>query len=312
MKRTKYNISSDFDKWKNFNPPLNNRFVLWFFQTIMGWLGAKVKSDETCNAEKIIIPYAKNKKMKAVIYSPKIIEDDAPCLLYMHGGGFVLPGAPHHYNNAKKYALGANCKVIYLDYPLAPKNKYPIAVNACFDAYKWVIKNSKKLSINPNKIIVGGDSAGGNLSTIVSMMAYDEKITMPIAQLLIYPSVNSGLQTPSMKKFTDTPLCNSKDCKKYEEYYFEREEDKYTKYVSPLNVDNFSQFPVTYIETAEFDCLRDEARIFARKLRNEGVKVELNNTKETMHGYDMVEDSSITIENMKKRIKFLISNFDKK
>jgi len=252
MKRTKYNISSDFDKWKNFNPPLNNRFVLWFFQTIMGWLGAKVKSDETCNAEKIIIPYAKNKKMKAVIYSPKIIEDDAPCLLYMHGGGFVLPGAPHHYNNAKKYALGANCKVIYLDYPLAPKNKYPIAVNACFDAYKWVIKNSKKLSINPNKIIVGGDSAGGNLSTIVSMMAYDEKITMPIAQLLIYPSVNSGLQTPSMKKFTDTPLCNSKDCKKYEEYYFEREEDKYTKYVSPLNVDNFSQFPVTYIETAEF------------------------------------------------------------
>lgn len=308
-KRTEYNINPDFDKWKNFNPPLNNRFVLWFFQTVMGWLGAKVKSDETCDAIKYKIPYGKNKKMKAVLYSPKVIQQNAPCLLYMHGGGFVLPGAPHHYNNAKKYALGASCKVLYIDYPLAPKHKYPKAVNACFDAYKWLQKNANVLSIDKKNIIVGGDSAGGNLASIVCMKAHDEQVVPPIAQMLIYPSINSGLNTTSMKKFNDTPLCNSEDCKKYEKFYFEEGQDKSDKYVSPLNVEEFADFPPTYIETAEFDCLRDEARIFARKLRNAKVEVDLNNTKETMHGYDMVEESKITLESMRRRIEFLKKYF---
>ena len=308
-KRTEYNINKDFDKWKNFNPPLGNKFVLWFFQKLMGLLIKKVKSDETCSAKRIKIPYGDNKNMNAVLYAPKVLKENSPCLIYFHGGGYVLPGAPHHYNNSKKYALGASCKVLYVDYPLSPKNKYPIAVNACFDAYNWLIENAEKLSINKNKLIVGGDSAGGNLSSIVCMKSHDEKIKTPTAQMLIYPAINSGLQTTSMKQFTDTPLCNSEDCKKYENFYFEKEEDKHQKYVSPLNVSDLSIFPSTYIETAEFDCLRDEARIFARKLRLAKVPVELNNTKETMHGYDMVEDSKITLENMQKRIDFLKKNF---
>ena len=309
MERKEYNINKDFEKWKNFNPPLNNKFVLGFFKTVMGWLGAKVKSDETCFVTKYKIPYGKNKKMKAVLYSPKVIEENAPCLLYIHGGGFVLPAAPHHYNNAKKYALGATCKVLFVDYPLAPKNKFPAGVNACFDAYKWLLKNAETLSINPNKIIVGGDSAGGNFSSIICMKAHDEKIKMPLAQLLIYPSINSGLQTTSMKTFTDTPLCNSKDCEKYQNFYFENDKDKFNKYVSPLNMEDYSIFPNTYIETAEFDCLRDEAKIFARTLKNANVNVDVNNTKETMHGYDMVEDSKITLESMRRRIEFLKNNF---
>ncbi|MBQ9790390.1 MAG: alpha/beta hydrolase [Clostridia bacterium] len=308
-KRTEYNINSDFDKWKNFNPPLGNRFVLWFFQKLMSLCFLKVKSDETCEAIKLQIPYGKNKKMRAVLYSPKVVAENAPCLLYFHGGGFVLPGAPHHFNNAKKYALGAGCKVLYVDYPLAPKNKFPVGVNACFDSYKWLIKNEKELSIDSDNIIVGGDSAGGNFATLVCMMAKDKDVKLPVAQMLIYPSINSGLQTTSMKTFHDTPLCNSEDCKKYLKFYIKKDSDKYKKYISPLNADSLSDFPPTYIETAEFDCLRDEARIFARKLRNSNVKVDLNNTKETMHGYDMVEDSKITLESMRRRIEFLKKYF---
>ena len=308
-KRTQYNINSDFNKWKNFNPPLGNKFVLWFFQKALGLLSKKVKSDETCSATKLKIPYSNKKKMSAVLYSPKVINDNAPILLYLHGGGFVLPGAPHHYNNAKKYALGSSCKVLYLDYPLSPKHKYPSAVNACFDAYVWLKKHSKELSIDPDNIIVGGDSAGGNLSSILCLMCHDKNIEKPVAQMLIYPAINSGLQTTSMKTFTDTPLCNSKDCLKYQKYYFKKDEDKYQRYVSPLNAENLSIYPPTYIETAEFDCLRDEARIFARKLRLSNVYVDLNNTKQTMHGYDMVEDSKITLESMNRRIEFLKKQF---
>ncbi len=310
-KRTEYNINSDFDKWKNFNPPLGNKGILWFFQKFMGLVALKVKPDETCDVQKLKISYGENKKMKAYLYSPKVIDKKAPCLVYMHGGGYVLPGAPHHYNNCKKYALGAACKVLYVDYPLSPKNRFPVPGNACYEAYKWAMDNAERLGIDKNNVIVGGDSAGGNLATIVCMKAVDNNIKVPVAQMLIYPSINSGLETTSMKTFTDTPLCNSKDCKKYEGYYFEKDEDKYQKYVSPMNVDNFSSFPPTYIETAEFDCLRDEARIFARKLRNSNVSVDLNNTKETMHGYDIVEDSKTTLESMRRRIAFLNKQFKK-
>ena len=229
----------------------------------------------------------------------------------MHGGGFVLPAAPHHYNNAKKYALGASCKVLFLDYPLAPKHKFPTAVNACFDAYKWLLGNSKDFGIDENRIIVGGDSAGGNLASVLCMQACDNKISVPIAQMLIYPAINTGLNTKSMKQFNDTPLCNSEDCKKYQNYYLEKDEDKYERYISPMNTDNISDFPPTYIETAEFDCLRDEARVFARKLMQSQVEVDLNNTKHTMHGYDMVENSEITLESMRRRIEFLKKHFEK-
>ena len=95
-------------------------------------------------------------------------------------------------------------------------------------------------------------------------------------------------------------------------FYIKKDSDKYKKYISPLNADSLSDFPPTYIETAEFDCLRDEARIFARKLRNSNVEVDLNNTKETMHGYDMVEDSKITLESMRRRIEFLKKHFSDK
>jgi len=304
-KRKEYNINSDFDKWKDFNPPLDNKLVLWFFQTTMGWIDAKIKTDDMCEVKKFKIPYGKDKTMKAILFSPKTAQGELPCLMYMHGGGFVLPAGEHHYNNAKKYACGASCRVLFLDYPLSPKYKYPVAVNACYDAYKWMLDNAKELEIDKNKIIVGGDSAGGNLASIVCMKAHDNKDIMPIGQMLIYPSVNSGFQTKSMIEFTDTPLCNSEDCQKYQKYYFKNEEDMYTRYVSPLNAKDLNIFPPTYIETAEFDCLRDEAKIFARKLKSAKVDVVINNTKETMHGYDIVEDSPITLKSISKRVEFL-------
>lgn len=304
-KRTEYPINSDFDKWKDFNPPLDNKVVLWFMQKLMGILYLKEKSDETCDVIKYKIPYGKKRNMKALLYAPKLIPENAPCLIYFHGGGFVLPAAPYHYNNARKYAVSTPCKILFVDYPISPQSKFPIAVNACFTAYKWARKNAKQLKIDKNKIAIGGDSAGGNLASVVCMMAHDYKIQRPIAQMLIYPAISSGIETHSMKHFTDTPLCNSEDVEKYANFYFKKEKDKYKKYVSPMNAKNYSIFPPTYIETAEFDCLRDEAILFAEALKNANIQTILNNTKETMHGYDMVEDSDITIQNMQKRIDFL-------
>ena len=146
--------------------------------------------------------------MKALLYSPKDIRENAPCLVYYHGGGFVIPGAPYHYNNCRKYALGARCRVLYVDYPLAPKNKYPKPVYACYEAYKWIIDNADRFSIDKTKVALGGDSAGGNLASVVCMMASDKNFVKPCALMLMYPATGSEKETKSMKKFTDTMTDN--------------------------------------------------------------------------------------------------------
>lgn len=307
--RTKYGYHPDFEKWADFNPPLNKPSI-YFMQGMMGLIYYGEKSDEYVNVERIKIPNGKE-KLKALLYSPKDIGENSPCLIYYHGGGFVIPGAPHHYNNCRKYALGARCKVLYVDYPLAPKSKYPEPVYACYNAYLWLLKHTKRYSIDKNRIALGGDSAGGNLASVVAMMAHDNKEHMPCALMLMYPATSSGEETESMKQFTDTPLCNSVDYQKYCKLYFKSKKDLETRYVSPMKAGDFTIFPPTYVETAEFDCLRDDAISFAKKLKEVGVETTLNQTKRTIHGYDMVEDSHITKENIEKRIIFLKTYLEK-
>lgn len=309
-KRTQYPLHKDFEKIANLNPPLHG-ILLPLMKGLMNMLYDRQKTDEYCKVTKIKIPYKKGKKMRAIIYEPVWLQPNSPCLVYYHGGGFVLPAAPYHYSYAKQYALGANCKVVFVDYPLAPEHRFPVPTDASYAAYKWVIDNAENLQIDPKKVAVGGDSAGGNISTIVSFMASDNKFQMPIAQMLIYPAVGSRKETASMKMFTDTPMCNSVDYKKYCKFYFKNDEQMMTsRYASPLNAESVKIFPQSYIETAEFDCLRDEARLFAKMLKAAKVKTTVYETMQTMHGYDIVEDSSISKESVKKRIEFLNEVFN--
>ncbi len=311
-KKTKYPLHEDFKKWENFNPPLNG-LLLPLMQGLMGLLYSSQKSDDTCIVEKVKIPFKDKKKVRALLYSPVQIDNNAPCLVYYHGGGFVLPAGPYHYSYAKQYALGAKCKVLFVDYPLAPKNKFPTPTKAAFCAYKWIIQNADKYSIDPSRVAVGGDSAGGNISSVISLMAYDNKFILPVGQMLIYPAVGSRKRTKSMDMFTDTPMCNSKDYKRYCTLYFKNEEQMLTsRYASPINAETMAIYPQTYVETAEYDCLRDEAKLFAGMLKMAKVPVVVNNTKQTMHGYDIVEDSSISKNSVKKRIEFLNKVFNKK
>jgi len=311
-KRTQYPIHDDFKKLKNLNPPLNP-FLLPVIQKTVSLLWHFQKSTKTCEVKNIKIPFDK-KTIKALLYSPKNIEENCPCLIYFHGGGFVFPPAPYHYSFARFYAENAKCKVIFVDYPLSPKKRFPFAVNACYTCFEWTLKNAESLSINKNKIAVGGDSAGGNLASVVSMIAGENNNIKPCCQMLIYPAVGSGNQTKSMLKYTDTPMCNSKDYEKYCDFYFDLKtngEEKILKekLISPTKASSFDIFPPTYIETAEFDCLKDEAVDFAKQLKQSNIPVVLNNTKQTIHAYDIVKKSPITQNRLNKRVNFLKKYF---
>ena len=304
MRRTKYPIHKDFKRIEKINPPLKG-VLLPIMQKLFSVLFYLQRSNKRVKTERKTLVFSNRQKLRALVYTPKGIDKNASCLVYYHGGGFVIPAAPYHYKNARNYAIEANCKVIFANYRLAPKYPYPAPLNDCLNAYIWVLKNAKELGINEEKIAIGGDSAGACLAAAVSRLAHDKGLKSPCAQLLIYPVVGIRMQTESMRKYHDTPMCNNKDVDRYCKLFLQGNEDEYS---APINAPDFTVFPPTYLETAEFDCLRDEGILFAEKLQNAGVPVFLHNTQGTMHAYDMVQNSEIVRESMQKRVKFLIEN----
>ena len=139
----------------------------------------------------------------------------------------------------------------------------------------------------------------------VCLMAVDQQLTVPCAQMLLYPAVGNCGETESIRKYTDTPMCNSKDMDTYGDWYVQDESAGKLSYRSPVEAESLERIPMTYIETAEYDCLRDGAIIYADRLRNLGISVELHNTEGTVHGYDMALKSSIVQDLIEKRIAFL-------
>lgn len=309
MNRTKYPIHPDFKRWENFNPPLNETSIP-ILQKLMSVLVLKEPITSKVPVERKDIPVNSGETVRALLYSPSNITPNAPCLIYFHGGGFVLPAGPFHYTLAKEYAVGANCKVLFVDYRLAPQYPFPVAPEDCYAAYQWVLASAEKFSIDPNRIAVGGDSAGGNLATVVCLMARDRGLPIPCAQMMIYPVAGMKMATESMRRYIDTPMCNSKDADKYDQFYMQDSSAGKHEYYSPYEAKSLDRLPTTYIETAEFDCLRDGAILYAERLREFGVNVELHNTIGTIHGFDIVINSPIVRESIERRVDFLKKSFN--
>lgn len=285
------------------NPPLN-RAVVPVIQQLMRPLYFVEKSTADLTVERKIIPVAGGDTIRALWYSPKDIGKNAPCLVYYHGGGFVFPASPHHYSLAKEYAQRAHCKVLFADYRLAPKYPFPIAPEDCYAAYSWVLSNAGELAVDPARVAVSGDSAGGQLATVVCLMARDRGQAIPCGQMLIYPAAGD-VETESVKKYTDTPMCNSRDMEKYGKLYRSDPSVGENVYASPIEAETLEGLPTAYIETAEFDCLRDGGILYADRLRQFGVSTELYNTEGTMHGFDIVLNSPIVRACVDRRLEFL-------
>ena len=303
MKRTKYPIHPDFKKWSHMNPPLNRPFLA-LIQPLMGRLFQMEKSSAELTVERKTIPVGES-GVRALLYTPKDMEDRSACLVYYHGGGFVLPAAPYHYALAREYALRARCRVLFVDYRLAPKHPFPTAPGDCFAAYTWALEHAEELSVDAYRVAVGGDSAGGELATVVCLMAKERGSIPPCGQMLMYPVTGTGIETESMKTYTDTPMCNSRDAEKYDKYYMRDPSAGKRVYASPIEAESLEALPPAYIETAEFDCLRDGGILYAGRLQSSGVPTELYNTKGTIHGFDIELSSPIVRDCVDRRVAFL-------
>ena len=263
------------------------------------------RSDNGVNVTSLRIPGYKGASLITYVIEPKKVDGPLPCLVYFHGGAFMLKASGSHFKLAKEYAKRLHCKVVYVDYRLAPKHPFPIPVEDCYATYKWALQNADILGIDPRRIIIGGDSAGGSLATAVTLMARDRNLTLPAALLLVYPATDRRMLTKSMQEYTDTPVWNARLNKMMWNAYLPQVPTKHIEYASPIEAASFAGFPPTYIEVAQYDCLRDEGILLYERLFEEGILTELHKIPNSCHGFETMVNSKITRLCMKRRIHWL-------
>lgn len=304
----KYNIDSELIKIAKLKAPPN----IYLYPIVnMVMKLSTCASDDKVVVNKYVTPGYENGKLSTFVIEPRKHSGILPCIIFYHGGGFLLKASKAHYQIAKWYAEMTKCKVVFTDYRLLPKNKYPVAVEDCYCTYKWVLNNADMLGINRNKIIVAGDSAGGNLAAAVTLMLWDRIQISPLGAMLIYPVTDRRMITESMKKFTDTPVWDARLTAMFWKAYLGNQEPKQIQYASPIEAESLEHFPNVYMEVAEFDSLRDEGIAFAERLRSEGVFTELHEVKGACHGFETALESRIVEKCMQRRIQWIQSVMDK-
>lgn len=288
------------------NPPYN-RFMIWAANIYLRIACKALEIEEGIKCHNIHISGYNSLDLKLTIYEPDKDDELLPCLVYYHGGAFSYAASVYHKKLAMFYAKHVHCRVVFPDYHLVPKYPYPAACEDAIEAYRYVIQHADELVVDSSKIGVAGDSAGATLAAVVTNMCEEQHLPIPKLQMLIYPLTGVNLQTESMKRFTDTPIWRSTYNKRMWKYYFSNNDYDY-KY-SPMHMCIPEKMPITYIETAEYDCLHDDGILYAEKLRGNGFDVRVNETERTIHGYDSALDAQVSKNNIKKRVVFMKENF---
>ena len=301
---SRYPISREFFPFSLFTPPISEKFlkVAVANMKVPKW----IYKDEKLDVRPYEIKSYDGDKIECFLMAPKAVKDNSPCLIYIHGGGFVLSAAGYHYKNAMRYAKELGCKLVFVNYRLAPEHPFPAFFEDCYAAFCWVYDNAEELGIDRSHIGIGGDSAGSTLAVGVCLMARERNHPVKFRfQMLPYPFLDARNESQSAKRFTDTPMWNSSLSERIGPMTKVDKDDPHYVWYSPVEAKSFEGLPPAYIETAEFDCLHDDGILYANLLRDSGIEVVLNETKGTMHGFDIVTKAPTTLAAMEQRIAFM-------
>jgi acetyl esterase len=210
-----------------------------------------------------------------------------PLFVFLHGGGWVIGDLDSADNMARFLCGHVNCVVLSVDYRLAPEHIFPAAVDDSFAAVQWAVAHAGELGGDPKRVLVGGDSAGGNLTAVVAQMARQKGAPRLAGQVLFYAATDgASLDTPSYKEFGDKSLgLPTRDVEWFLEQYTPNPKDRLNPLVSPLLADDLRELPPALVVTAEFDVLRDEGEAYARRMQEAGVKVQLMRCNGMVHGF---------------------------
>ncbi len=208
-----------------------------------------------------------------------------PALLYFFGGGWTLGSIDTADAVARRLANAAGCVVVVPGYRLAPEHRFPAAVHDCHAALRWLRTHADTLGIDPHRIAVGGDSAGGNLTAAVTLLTRDANEPTPRAQLLVYPNTLHRADTPSAHAYDQPWMFNRHSVDWYWDKYLPYPEAGTHPLASPLRATDLTGLPPALVITAEHDPLRDEAERYADRLRHAAVPVTATRYDGMVHGF---------------------------
>ena len=241
---------------------------------------------ELKSAEPLSIP-APHGAIPARIYTPKTLRTKdglAPCLVFFHGGGWVIGNLETHDVVCRKLAHEGELIVISVDYRLAPEHKFPAAVDDAVTATNWIAANASKLGIDPARLMVGGDSAGGNLAAVVSLHARDHGGAKIAGQVLVYPATEFARTHASHREPETSILLTHSVIGWFADHYM-GDADRSDWRASPARAKTLAGLPPAYVLTAGADPLRDEGDEYAARLKEAGVPVAYKHFPGQFHGF---------------------------
>lgn len=229
-------------------------------------------------------PIGRHGEIPIRLYYPHLASD-LPLIVFLHGGGWVTGSLETHDRLCRRIAKSTGALVMAVDYRLAPWHKYPVPLEDCYDAVLWASSQAENLGAAPDKLMVMGDSAGGNLAAAVCLMARDRAGPQILRQILLYPAVDGTLSYPSHQHYADAPLLSQTAVYFYRAQYMNTPADLKAAYFSPLLAENLENLPPAFILTAEYDPLHDEAEAFAEKLIAAGGTAIYRNFPGMVHAF---------------------------
>lgn len=219
------------------------------------------------------------------LYTPTHTNDQSSLVVYFHGGGWVLGSLESHDNVCHSLAQETNHLVLAVDYPLAPEYPFPTAINAAKLCYQWAL-NFQSQSDRVNKgVFVAGDSAGGNIATVLCQICQQDALTMPSGQILIYPVTDLAHTSTTYDRYSSGYFLSKEDMDWFKQHYLSDLSWAGKSNASPLLHDDFTKFPPTLIFISPYDILAEEGRLYAQKLKESGVTVAVLEMQGMVHGF---------------------------
>ena len=207
-----------------------------------------------------------------------------PCMLFLHGGGWVIGNLESHDRMCRRLATVARICVVAVDYRLAPEHPFPAGLDDSAAALRWVAEHVTELGIDRNSIAVGGDSAGGNLAAALALMGRDGSVPPAVFQALIYPVLDLTASSDSYQRVTSGVPLTAATMHWFIGHYTPRAADRLGWKASPLRAESLAGAPPALVLTVTHDPLCDEGRAYARRLDQDGVRVTALHCNDQMHG----------------------------
>jgi len=233
------------------------------------------------------IPAGQNGNLKLRIFRPEGSSRRLPAVMYFHGGGWVLGDADTFDYYMRELTNGTGAAVVFVEYSRSPEARYPVAVEECYAATEWVAEHGGELNLDNTRIAVAGDSAGGNMATVVCLLAGQRKGPKIVAQAMIYPATGHVFNAQSFQDFASGYFLTRETSQWFWKQYTGGAAVEHEPTACPLvaTLDQLKNLPPALVITAECDVLRDEGEAYARKLMQAGVPVTCTRYLGVIHGF---------------------------